>query len=56
MQGTYSPAANFVGPGVSDAEPGSSFAEVTIAENGEFFNTDDFEADLAEAKKLLRCV
>ena len=53
MQGTYSPAVNFVGPGVSDAEAGSSFQETTIAEYGEFFHVDDFEGDLAKAKELL---
>ena len=53
MQGTYSPAVNFVGPGVSDAEAGSSFQDTTIAEYGEFFHVDDFEGDLAKAKELL---
>ena len=53
MQGTYSPAKNFVGPGVSDAEAGSSFQDTTIAEYGEFFHVDDFEGDLAKAKELL---
>ena len=50
MQGTYTPAKNFVGPGVSDVEPGSSFSDVTIETYGEFFHTDDFEGDLAKAK------
>ena len=53
MQGTYAPATNFIGPGVSDAEAGSSFQETTIAEYGEFFHVDDFESDLAKAKELL---
>ena len=53
MQGTYSPATNFVGPGVSDAEPGSSFQDVTIAEFGECFHAEDFEGDLAKAKELM---
>ena len=53
MQGTYSAATNFVGPGVSDAEPGSSFADTTVAQYGEFFHTDDFEGDLAKAKELM---
>ena len=53
MQGTYTPAKNFVGPGVSDVEPGSSFSDVTIETYGEFFHTDDFEGDLAKAKELL---
>lgn len=45
MQGTYSPAYNFMGPGWVDAN------------NDPFMTTnylsDDFEANLAEAKKLL---
>lgn len=53
MQGTYTPAKNFVGPGISDADPGSSFSDVTIETYGEFFHTDDFEGDLAKAKELL---
>ena len=54
MQGTYSPATNFVGPGISDAEPGTSFEETTVANNGgNFFNVDDYEADLQKAKDLL---
>ena len=53
MQGTYSAAKNFVGPGVSDVEPGSSFADVTLEQYGEFFHTDDFEGDLAKAKELM---
>lgn len=53
MQGTYTPATNFIGPGVSDAETGSSFQETTIAQYGEFFHVDDFESDLAKAKELL---
>lgn len=54
MQGTYSPATNFVGPGISDAEPGSSFEEVTRKNNGgDFFNIADHDADVAKAKELL---
>lgn len=53
-QGVYSPATNFVGPGVSDAEPGSSFVEVTEKNNGgNFFNVDNYDADLQKAKDLL---
>lgn len=53
-QGTYSPATNFVGPGISDAAPGSSFEEVTRENNGgDFFNVDNYEADLEKAKQLL---
>lgn len=55
MQGTYTPATNFVGPGISDLEDGSSFEEVTRANNGgkDFFNIGNHEADLAKAKELL---
>lgn len=54
MQGTYSPATNFVGPGLSDAEAGSSFEEVTRKNNGgDFFNVNNYEADLEKAKELL---
>ena len=54
MEGTASPATNFVGAGVSDAEEGSSFEEVTRERNGgDFFNVDNFEQDLDKAKELL---
>lgn len=54
MQGTYSPATNFVGPGISDAEPGSSFEAVTKKNNGgDFFNVSNHAADVAKAKELL---
>ena len=54
MIGTVAPATNFVGPGISDVEAGSSFEEVTRANNGgDFFNVSDYEADLAKAKELL---
>lgn len=54
MQGIYTPATNFVGPGISDAEDGSSFEEVTRKNNGgDFFNVADHEADVAKAKELL---
>ena len=53
MQGTYLPATNFVGPGISDAEDGSSFEEVTKKDSGDFFNISDHDADVATAKELL---
>lgn len=54
MQGTYTPATNFVGPGISDAEPGSFFQDVTKEKNGkDFFETSNYEADVAKAKELL---
>ncbi len=52
MQGTYSPAFNFIGPGVSDAK--GTFYENAIAENGgKTYISEDYEANLEEAKKLL---
>ena len=45
MQGTYSPAYNFMGPGWTDAN-GEEFMTKT-------YLSDDFEANLAEAKQLL---
>ena len=54
MQGIYAPATNFVGPGISDVENGSSFEEVTRKNNGgDFFNVGDHDADIAKAKELL---
>ncbi|SFG09414.1 peptide ABC transporter substrate-binding protein [Oribacterium sp. WCC10] len=53
MQGTYSPATNFVGTGVSDAAEGSSFEEVTKEKYGDHFDIDNYEADLEKAKELL---
>ena len=53
MQGTYSPAYNMVGPGVSDAADGSSFADVTIEKYGKHYGSTDYETDLAKAKELM---
>ena len=54
MIGTVASATNFVGPGISDAEAGSSFEEVTRKNNGgDFFNVNNYEADLEKAKELL---
>lgn len=53
MQGTYSPAKNFVGPGVSDEAEGSSFEEVTTKTYGDHFDTSNYEKDLEKAKQLL---
>ncbi|MEF9955360.1 MAG: peptide ABC transporter substrate-binding protein [Clostridium sp.] len=53
-QGTYGPVKNFVGAGISDAEPGSSFEDTAINTNGApFFNVDNYEADLQKAKDLM---
>lgn len=53
MQGTYSPATNFVGAGVSDAIKGSSFEKVTSVKYGNHFNISNYEDDLFRAKGLL---
>lgn len=51
MQGTYTPASNFMGPGWVDTD-GSSFMD--NANGGKpYIDTANFEANLAEAKKLL---
>lgn len=51
MQGTYSPAGNFVGPGWKDTD-GSDFSE--NANGGkEYINTKDYDANLKKAKELL---
>lgn len=49
MQGTYSPAYNFVGPGIA-GEAGDFF---DTANGGETYISEDYEANLAEAKELL---
>ena len=49
MQGTYSAASNIVGPGIVD-ENGYFY---DIANGGSPYIADDYEANLAEAKKLL---
>ncbi len=53
MQGTYTPAKNFVGPGVSDAAEGSSYEEVTTATYGDHFDIGNYDADFEKAKELL---
>lgn len=50
MQGTYSPAYNFCGPGWLDTD-GSVFMD--NANGGEAYLSDDYEANVEEAKKLL---
>lgn len=51
MQGTYTPASNFMGPGWVDTD-GSSFMD--NANGGKpYIDTANFDANLAEAKKLL---
>ncbi len=53
MQGTYSPATNFVGPGVSDEKNGSSFEDVTREKYGDHFDIENYDADIEKAKALL---
>ena len=51
MQGTYSPAGNFMGPGWIDTD-GKQFMD--NANGGkEYIDTTNYEADLEEAKQLL---
>ncbi len=50
MQGTYSPAYNFMGPGWLDTD-GSEF--IGNANGGQSYISADHEANLEEAKKLL---
>lgn len=49
MQGTYKPAYNFMGPGWSDPS-GGDFMENA----GKLYISEDYEANLAEAKELLK--
>ena len=49
MQGTYEPAYNFVGPGIVD-ESGMFYDN---ANGGERYISEDYEANLEEAKSLL---
>ena len=52
MQGTYAPAYNFVGTNVADAE--GWFLDNAIAANGgKTYISEDYEANLAEAKAAL---
>jgi peptide/nickel transport system substrate-binding protein/oligopeptide transport system substrate-binding protein len=51
MQGTYSPASNFMGPGWVDTD-GSSFMEKANG-GAPYIDTANFAANLEEAKKLL---
>lgn len=52
MQGTYTPAYNFVGPGVVDAE-GMFFDNALKANNGETYISKDYEANKKAAKEAL---
>ena len=50
MQGTYQPAYNFMGPGWADPVGGEFMAN---ANGGKTYISEDYEANLAEAKKLM---
>ena len=52
MQGTYSPAYNFVGPGVSDAT-GYFFDNAVKANGNATYISKDYEANKAAAKQAL---
>lgn len=52
MQGTYTPAYNFMGPGIVDAD-GMFFDNAKKDNAGKTYISEDFEANLAEAKKAL---
>lgn len=52
MQGTYTPAYNFVGPGVADAS-GMFFDNAVKANNGETYISKDYEANKKAAKEAL---
>lgn len=51
MQGTYTPASNFMGPGWIDTD-GSNFMDHANG-GAPYIDTANFDANLAEAKKLL---
>ena len=52
MQGTYSPAYNFIGPGIVDSE-GMFFDNAKAANGGKTYIGEDYNVDLEEAKKAL---
>lgn len=54
MQGTATPSRNFVGAGVTDSDGTQAFMDVTSEKNGgDFFNSENHEADVAKAKEYL---
>ena len=52
MQGTYSPAYNFIGPSIVDSE-GMFFDNAKAANGGKTYIGEDYNANLEEAKKAL---
>lgn len=53
MQGTYSPAYNYVGTGVDDVDPGKFLENSKAANGGKPYISEDHKANLEEAKKAL---
>ena len=53
MQGTYTPAYNYVGTGVDDVETGKFLENSKAANGGKTYNSEDYKANLEEAKKAL---
>ena len=53
MQGTYSPAYNYVGTGVDDVDPGKFLENAKAANDGKTYISEDYKANLEEAKKAL---
>ena len=53
MQGTYTPAYNYVGTGVDDVETGKFLENSKAANGGKTYISKDYKANLEEAKKAL---
>ena len=53
MQGTYTPAYNYVGTGVDDVDPGKFLENSKAANGGKTYISEDYKANLEEAKKAL---
>lgn len=53
MQGTYTPAYNYVGTGVDDVDPGKFLENSKAANGGKTYISKDYKANLEEAKKAL---
>lgn len=53
MQGTYTPALNYCGPGLTDAKKGTYFEEVTVEDYGNHFGKESYEEDVKKAQELL---
>lgn len=53
MQGTYTPAYNYVGTDVDDVETGKFLENSKAANGGKTYISEDYKANLEEAKKAL---